>query len=575
MAGHVGHERAALLVAWLAALIVVGLRYAEPVLDGDLFWHMAYAKQMLARGTLVLDHTAFSWTPTSNAMIYCAWASELAFYALWQGVGAWTVFALRYLVIGIALALGAHNAWRAGFGRSLVVPALLLLVMLGSPAGLQIKPELFSFLFFNVVVWTYFMARLEALHGRLPAARFYVVPVVVLVWVNSHGGFVLVAPFLLVVVVGEVLNARLSPTLALPPRSRTHLLIAWTLCVVAVFATPYGDHYPLQLVRDLLLGATERPDAVWNAAHRGVFDAASLKLHLAEYGLALAAVLAFATALLARGGRSAGESGREGGRLDWAVLLANLACLALFLGPLRTTYHWPVVAVYSAMHLLRVRTAGAGEQSASAADWLRLSGVGQTFTSVTVGVMVFVGARAVYEARYLPLDRSWVGFGVSDANPVDEAAFLARADLGPRLYNIFDSGGYLIWRLDPQYKVMTDQRSFPYLAWFDDQYRFTNGEIFDTFLTKYPADVAIIDLAKLRTLDNFLASAEWQCVYYGRSAAVFVRAGTSVPDEAMAVAPGRFDDIRNPGTAERVARFAARVGDETTARAVQARLASW
>lgn len=575
MPGPVGRERAALLVAWVAALAVVGLRYAEPVLDGDLFWHMAYAKQMLARGTLVLDHTAFSWTPTSNAMIYCAWASELALYALWQGVGAWTVFALRYLVIGIALALGAHYAWRAGFGRSLVVPALLLLVMLSSPAGLQIKPELFSVLGFHLVVWTYFTTRLEAMTGRTPAARVYLVPLVVLLWVNSHGGFVLVAPLLLAVAMGEVLNARLSPTLALPPRSRTHLLIAWTLCGVAIVVTPYGWHYPIQLVRDLLLGATERPDAVWNAAHRGVFDAASLKLHLAEYGMVLAAALAFATVLVARSARRAGGGGPADGRVDWAVLLANLTCLALFLGPLRTTYHWPVVAAYSVLHLLRAHAARRTDTDPSVEGWLQRSRVGPVFASVTVGVTVFMGLRAGYEVHVVPLDHSWVGFGVSDVNPVDEAEFLARADLGPRLYNIFDSGGYLIWRLDPQYKVMTDQRSFPYLAWFDDQYRFTNGESFDAFLATYPADVALIDLAKRRTLDNFLASANWRCVYYGRSAAVFVRAGTPVPDEALAVAPGRFDQVRNPGTAQRVARFAARVGDDATSRAMLARLASW
>ena len=79
-----GRHRRSVVVALAALLLaVVALRFAEPVEDGDLFWHMAYGQQMLDRGTLVPDHTLYSWMPTSNHSIYCAWVSEL----LLLGVG--------------------------------------------------------------------------------------------------------------------------------------------------------------------------------------------------------------------------------------------------------------------------------------------------------------------------------------------------------------------------------------------------------------------------------------------------------------------------------------------------------
>ena len=99
---------------WLLLLATIALRLAEPVPDSDLFWHMAYARQMLASGTLVPDHTAYSWTPTDGAMIYCAWLSDLIFHALWERVGPWSVFAVRYLAIGVTLALAFDVARRAG-----------------------------------------------------------------------------------------------------------------------------------------------------------------------------------------------------------------------------------------------------------------------------------------------------------------------------------------------------------------------------------------------------------------------------------------------------------------------------
>src|ERR1700676_5002708 len=83
----------------LVLLTVIAVRFAEPILDGDLFWHMAYAKQMLARHTLVPDHTAYSWTPASNETIYCAWASELFFNWLWTHLGMSSLFVFRYLCV--------------------------------------------------------------------------------------------------------------------------------------------------------------------------------------------------------------------------------------------------------------------------------------------------------------------------------------------------------------------------------------------------------------------------------------------------------------------------------------------
>jgi hypothetical protein len=63
-------------------LTAIAIRFAEPLLDGDRFFHLAYARQMLDRHTLILDHTPFSWTPASNHSIYCAWLSELMFLGL-------------------------------------------------------------------------------------------------------------------------------------------------------------------------------------------------------------------------------------------------------------------------------------------------------------------------------------------------------------------------------------------------------------------------------------------------------------------------------------------------------------
>ena len=78
------------LATGVLLLCLAGFIYAEPVMDGDLWFHLAYGRFMVENRTLVPDHTVFSWTPADNATIYCAWIPEITLYAIhawagWQG----------------------------------------------------------------------------------------------------------------------------------------------------------------------------------------------------------------------------------------------------------------------------------------------------------------------------------------------------------------------------------------------------------------------------------------------------------------------------------------------------------
>lgn len=534
------------LICWL--LLVVAVRYAEPVQDGDLFFHMAYARQMLQHHSLVPDHSAFSWTPASNRTIYCAWLAEFVLYGLWQLSGLAGIFALRYAVLLAVLALAWRFARRMGVAETPVSALLLLLLPLASYVGTLTKPELFSLLLFNVVVFAYFRARQEDRAGRPAAHWLFLVPLLVALWANLHGGFILLSALLLAVAAGEGLNLRFSPKNALRPRTYRQLLAAWALCAVSVCITPYGIAYPRQLVSDYLLGSTRRPDIAWNNAHQTIW---SPRLPRDTFATLLLVMLLLTVVLAVAAARRAGR----GGRLDFALLLANLIYASLFAaGPLRVGYFWPAVFTYSSLHWLRLARAGG--------PWPALPRAQLGVATICLALILGLGGASIYRARYRPYDGSWLGFGTGYTNPVIETDFLERVPLGPRLYNIFDSGAYLLWRLSPRYQVMVDGRSFPYLAWFDDQYRFTRGEIFTEFLEKYPAATAIIDLAKRKCVQNFLRAPDWRPVFYGPTAAVFVHKSVSLPGMASPFTPDRFASLRNGTTALRVFEFAAAVGDD-------------
>jgi hypothetical protein len=553
-------------VMTLALAGVMGVVFAEPFQDGDLFWHMAYARQMLERGTLQLDHTTFSWTPTSNQMIYCAWASELILHALWEHAGIWSLFALRYLVVAVAAGLQWDLARRLGLARQPLTYLMLLVSVLAARSGTLIKPELFSLLFMNLVVWAFFRGKLAARAGKSPAAWFYLVPVLVALWVNFHGAFILAAPFLLAVAIGEAINLRLAPANALPIRACGHLLGAWALCGAATLANPYGARYPAQLFQDYVLSHTPRPDVVWNQAYRSVFDVSA-----GQSGLTLVHLLVVIFLLLAGVFALHAMTAPRGARMDCALLLANLASIPLFLLYIRATPFWPPVFAGTFFYLASEEFAALPKPEAPPLARLARSLV-PTFGAALA--FAIIGGMAVIDARRHPSENCWLGFGIGYWNPVPEAEFLAASRLGPRLINLFDTGGYLLWRLAPRYQVMTDQRSFPYLGWFEEQYRFSNGEIFDDFLAAHPCNVAVIDLVKEPVWRQFLHAQEWQPAYYGPTAAVFLRKGTPRESVAADPAPSRFDRLRNAATAFRVFGFAKAVGDFATAWKIETQLAT-
>ncbi len=534
-----------------ALLVTVAVRFAEPIQDGDLFVHMAYARQMLARGTLILDHTAFSWTPAHTDVIYCAWVSELLFYGLWAHVGMASLFVFRYLVILAVVGLAYAHARRLGLARSPLTHLVVMILVLASYTGTIIKPEILSLLGMNLLVHLFFWAKLRRDQPAAAIRVLYLVPLVLVIWANCHGGFIMAAPFLIATAVGEGLNLLFSPGLALSRRTYAHLLASWALSACAIVATPYGIAYPLQLFGDLVLGHRPRPDVAWNAAHRSVIAAIGGGFYFEELFVLMAALLVILTALRFR-------RAPRGARFDWTILLGNLACIPLYVVYLRGTFMWPAVFAYSALQLLHVLDA-LPHRAASR------TGFRQVLRECTVALFLFLAARSCLTAWFHPFYESWLGFGISYINPVAEAEFLAQHQLGPRLYNIFDSGGYLLWRLDPAYKVMTDSRSFPYLSWFDEQYHFTNGEDVDAFMQKYVANVAVIDLMKVDLTRWFARTPDWQLTFYGPTAAVFVRRGAPVTRDGHRVPAESLHHLRNAYTALTVFDFATNVEDFATA----------
>ena len=525
-------------------LLTLAIRYAEPVRDGDLWWQMAYGRYLIEHRTLIPDHTVFTWTPADSPTIYCAWLSEIFLYLLYQTGDLPALFVFRYSCLLIFVLTVWLQALRLGVAGHPMTWLICLLGVLMSQSAAFIKPEIFSYVLMTLTVLVWWRIKSS---GETAWRTCYLFPVLMVIWVNSHGGFIFGVVFLCVMGFGETLNAFCFPKEALSPRVRRHLVVALLLSGLAIFATPYGWRYPAYLIPALLGKSSESQRVVM--AYASSLDPRAFKFHYATY-------LVFGCLTLL--GLMWPDLKRR--RLDWAVLLTNLIFALLYTRFLRTTYFWAPVFSLSAVHLLARRESWLWPRGRAAA--LGLGGV------IAIAC-VLLGARAGFDAVCRPHNSRWFGFGISYQNPVEEADFVRTHLSAYRLGNDYSSGGYLLWALWPEMKIMIDPRQFPFKGWLDQYGALQSGRNIKGFLQNFPCEIWCVRYMSRQLIGWFIRSPDWRVTFYGPSAVIFVR--KDVADlEGKPRKGEEIGRIKNLHQAQLVLQFAASIRDWDGARTVLA-----
>lgn len=189
-----------------------------PLADTDTWWHLAAGRMIWNDGLPRVD----TWTYTADKpWIDLYWFPQLVFYGLYSAGGASALVALKMAAaVGIAaLILASMRKQAPSWLVALVMVPVLVLVT----GRLRERPELFS-----LVYLTAFLAVIAAAEAR-PKLLLWL-PALQILWVNSHGLFVL----------GPALSgAHLVATLVeRRPRKLAGLVLV--LSLAACLANPYG-----------------------------------------------------------------------------------------------------------------------------------------------------------------------------------------------------------------------------------------------------------------------------------------------------------------------------------------------
>ncbi|MCP4576675.1 MAG: hypothetical protein GY846_10380, partial [Deltaproteobacteria bacterium] len=471
------------IVLWTILLLTLMIRYAEPIKDGDFFWQIEYGRYLWENKTLVPDHGMFSWTPADTNFVYCAWIGELILYSFFSIGGLPLLFGLRYLCLMIPLVAVWGYARRLKQEKDIQVFFILVVVLLGSYSASFLKPEMLSMLFMAALSHIYFTVK-SSIPKKNDKKILYLLPVLFLLWVNTHGVFAFGLIVLGFITLGEILNAFFCPQNCLPPKLLRHLVIAALLSLVATFVSPYGYTIHLQFV-NAFINVTENLGHQTIMAYHSIFETiGDPRVHVFELWIIMGSLFILFFSLFSW----------KKSRWDWAILLLNVCLGTLFAKYMRSTYYW---CPFWAMSLLYL-----GKEFSPHLP--RLPKATVLFRSGLLFGFGFLALQATYDALYRPIPGNWFGFGINHRNPVQASEFLKKHRPGNTLYNTYDIGGYLLYDLFPGYKVFIDQRWLPYRQWYGEYLNFNKGSTpLDSFSEKYPFDVAVVDHRSVNAFGKF------------------------------------------------------------------------
>ena len=223
-------------VSILCWLFFAGAGASALLADGDTGWHIRTGEHILATGKLPREDL-FSFTMQGRQWFAWEWLADVLF-ALAHEVGGLkgVVFLGGVVIAATAAALFRYMLWL----QVNVLVAIVGMFAASSPATLHwlSRPHMLTWGFLLITLWL-----LEADRRRPGKQVYWLLPLMV-VWTNTHGGFVALLVVLAIYLAGssieELWNARAAGQVwRVPPSFRRYgaLLL---FCCAATLINPFG-----------------------------------------------------------------------------------------------------------------------------------------------------------------------------------------------------------------------------------------------------------------------------------------------------------------------------------------------
>lgn len=417
---------------------------ARPAFSHDTWWHLRSGQYMVENRT-ILRQDVFSYTRYGETWIDHGWLAQILIYLVYYIFG-WPGLSVG---IGIIVTFSFWLVWRQCEELNVFIRGFVIALMaIASSVIWMARPQIFSFLL--TAIMSYLLDRYKRGNGHI----LPYIPLLTLLWANIHGGYAVSFVLMGCYLVGEVVNFLTShysdPTLPLSKIGQ--IVVTMVVSFLVVVINPHGWVmwvYPFQTVG---IGALQSYVLEWQSPN----------FHVPVVQMFLFALLLLFVSL-----------GRVGRRADWTDL-ALAGCFTTM--SLIAARNIPLFALVVGPVIIRYLDEAWREQESLLEPHPRLDRIFRalfqkrelppTITQVVnysiVGVLL-IAAMINTHAR----TNSTAQLEKEKATMPYEAAecLLRESPPGP-MYNDYNLGGYLIYKLWPKYPVYLDGRTDLYGDYF-------------------------------------------------------------------------------------------------------------
>jgi hypothetical protein len=476
----------------IASVCLYSMRRADP----DLFGYLASGRLFVEQGG-VTTTDPFAYTTAGFQWVTFEYGAHVLLWLAYRFWGPIGLIALKCLAGGVALAFLAVAAKVASGKPHVWVPVFVLCASAVSRFFL-FRPQLFTFAFFALFVAVLF----RYLAGR--QARLWVLPLVMVVWANMHGGFV-AGPG----AIGLAIVIRASQRLPVKP-----LWATLGACAAVTFLNPMGARLWGYVVTELTHGTNRRYTVEWGPASLRTDAWSAIALTL--IATTLLAVTWFACRDAPRAERTP--------RLVWALTSVPLIVMAYV-----SVRHVPLAAIWAAP-IIAGLASEALESAVFRRVWFAFQGVAVLPACLTA-VLVFASPQPVISAD---------GGALGTRHPCRAAAFLNANHLSGNVFTPLWWGSYLTWELYPSIRVSMDGRN---ISLYPDRMVIEN---FDFYLKnaseadvevplRYATDFVLVP-ADSPVMSRLETDRRWRLAFRDPDAALFARSDSALP-AAMILPP--------------------------------------
>lgn len=500
------------------ALIYALLAGLHTLQDFDLGWQLASGR-WIAQHHSVFSTDVFSYTAAGQPWVYPA-MSSLIFY--------WT-----FLLGGYGLLTWLGAAACAGTVALLLRPdslaaSVLCLVAVPLIANrTQPRAEMFT-----VILFAAFLSLLWKQY-RTTRAPLWLLPLLMVLWVNLHLGFVAGLALCVAYVVIEI-AAAINPGSRAGAMARLRSAWPWLAATaVATLVNPWGISIYSALIRQQSAQAFHNFWVVeWEglqpswASLRQVFDVRDPQS--AFWWLAITAVLVTFVALWRKEwGVACVLAGSTYLAFQHVRVQALFACVVVVIGGALLEEFWQGVRVSQV-------SKEKGRQPVGGLSQLQTAGV----SAILIACVALAGARGwdlISNRYYLRSNQlALFGTGLSWWFPEKAVDFLEREKLPGNVFNGYALGGYLEWRLFPAYHFYIDSRAIPFgrdvfLRAYDLASEGPDSAAWEQEAKARDINTIIVPLSRYQgmtlfpQLHHFCRNLVWSPVYMDEVSAIFVR----------------------------------------------------